>query len=714
MFNDCRSLATAPALPATTLASNCYNSMFNNCTSLTTAPELPAKILVSNCYFNMFNGCSNLNNIIVKALTWNISITSNWLAGVAASGTFIKPVTLTIGTGTGEIPADSANGIPTGWTVAEMPVVTDDNEYITINVPTGQTAYYTTDGTTPTTSSTQYTAPFSVAGLGDTFTLKCISSDGNNYTSPVVSYDYVYMFYIEALENNTVLNLSNWKTQYYFQPIKVQYSTDKLYWNNIDYYMSSYTLTNTGDKVYFRRVTAATSTDTGNVWGQGNLNAVTSGTIKVGGSLEYACYLEITGNRAANTGCENMFQNCTGLVDASELKLFGSYYKDMFNGCTGLTAAPELPSTTLAQNCYQNMFRGCTSLVTAPSLPATTFAPNCYLEMFSGCSNLTKVEVGATSWDWSYATNWLNNVAAHGVFVKSPSLVIGDVYGQIPANSANGIPTGWTVIDKTTEDYFYVQARENSSIVTIPSGVAYSTDKVNWNTDGVQTGIALNAGDIVYLAEMPSWISGSSIETTYGTFNVGGNFSTFVTGDNTINYPTIVNQYNALFKNCTGLIDASNLKLNVDMGTVQYAFNEMFRGCTSLLTAPELPATTLSNYCYNKMFDGCTNLTIAPELPATTLVEGCYRQMFYECTSLTSAPELPATTLYDYSYDEMFYGCTSLNSIVCLATDITATLCTNLWVRGVAATGTFTKNPNMSIWATNDSGIPTGWTVVNV
>ena len=60
MFYGCRSLTTAPELPATTLASSCYNSMFGNCTSLTTAPELPAITLVNGCYGYMFSGCTGL------------------------------------------------------------------------------------------------------------------------------------------------------------------------------------------------------------------------------------------------------------------------------------------------------------------------------------------------------------------------------------------------------------------------------------------------------------------------------------------------------------------------------------------------------------------------------------------------------------------------------------------------------------------------------
>ncbi len=113
------------------------------------------------------------------------------------------------------------------------------------------------------------------------------------------------------------------------------------------------------------------------------------------------------------------------------------------------------------------------------------------------------------------------------------------------------------------------------------------------------------------------------------------------------------------------------------------------------------------------MFDSCTSLTAAPGLPATTLAYECYDNMFNGCTSLITAPELPATTLADYCYSEMFSSCTNLNSITCLATDISASNCTDSWVWDVAESGTFTKNPSMTNWPTGDAGIPSGWTVVD-
>ena len=111
MFYYCKNLTTAPSLPATTLAGNCYNSMFYGCTGLTTAPELPATTLIYSCYQNMFRNCSNINYI--KCLATDISASScltDWVLGVANSGTFVKAATM-------EDWVEGSSGYPTGWTV---------------------------------------------------------------------------------------------------------------------------------------------------------------------------------------------------------------------------------------------------------------------------------------------------------------------------------------------------------------------------------------------------------------------------------------------------------------------------------------------------------------------------------------------------------------------------------------------------------------------
>jgi hypothetical protein len=112
------------------------------------------------------------------------------------------------------------------------------------------------------------------------------------------------------------------------------------------------------------------------------------------------------------------------------------------------------------------------------------------------------------------------------------------------------------------------------------------------------------------------------------------------------------------------------------------------------------------------MFDGCRSLVTAPStLPATATKLNCYNGMFSGCIHLEMSPEIKATNLTEGSCGNMFNGCTSLNYIKCLATSLSPYSPTASWVRGVASTGTFVKNPNMSSWTTGDSGIPTGWTV---
>jgi len=168
--------------------------------------------------------------------------------------------------------------------------------------------------------------------------------------------------------------------------------------------------------------------------------------------------------------------------------------------------------------------------------------------------------------------------------------------------------------------------------------------------------------------------------------------------------------YMDMFSGCTSLTVAPTLPATT---LAESCYNGMFSKCTSLITPPQLPATTLSKLCYNAMFEDCSSLTTAPELPATILKESCYRYMFRKCTSLAKAPDLTALTLVSNCYEYMFGGCTNLKYIKCLATDISASMCTKYWTFNVSQTGTFVKNNSMSSWPADYDGIPINWTVQN-
>ena len=112
MFYGCTSLVNAPELPATNLSESCYQHMFYGCTSLVNAPKLPATTLAPNCYRYMFYGCTSLNILKCHAKVSASDATYNWLNGVKTSGTFYGKSEYGWSSG--------ASGIPTTWTFEEL------------------------------------------------------------------------------------------------------------------------------------------------------------------------------------------------------------------------------------------------------------------------------------------------------------------------------------------------------------------------------------------------------------------------------------------------------------------------------------------------------------------------------------------------------------------------------------------------------------------
>jgi len=275
--------------------------------------------------------------------------------------------------------------------------------------------------------------------------------------------------------------------------------------------------------------------------------------------------------------------------------------------------------------------------------------------------------------------------------------------------------------------------------------ISYSKDNgLNWTditSTFAGTSFSVAAGDkVLFKGENTTYATNARLYNGFSgstaVYNVYGNIMSLVGGDNFSGLTTLENSYvfcslfratkvndasslvlpataladdcyASMFQDCTSLEKAPELPATA---LANECYEYMFLGCTSLVNAPELPAVALAKYCYGSMFRGCTSLVNAPTLPATTLADSCYFTMFRGCTSLVNAPTLPATTLANYCYASMFGGCTSLNYIKCLATNISESLYTYLWVSGVASQGTFVKHPSAN-WTRGTSGIPSGWTV---
>jgi len=92
MFRECTSLANVQdTLYPTTLASGCYAQMFNTCRTLVNAPALPATALVNTCYNGMFLASTSLRYLKCMSLTeLGTSYTQSWVDGIPAGGIFVK------------------------------------------------------------------------------------------------------------------------------------------------------------------------------------------------------------------------------------------------------------------------------------------------------------------------------------------------------------------------------------------------------------------------------------------------------------------------------------------------------------------------------------------------------------------------------------------------------------------------------------------------
>lgn len=75
------------------------------------AQILPAMSLADHCYDSMFSGCSNLSSItcLAKENIWENC--SNWVYGVAPTGTFTRAA--------GENWPSGRNGIPRDWNIID-------------------------------------------------------------------------------------------------------------------------------------------------------------------------------------------------------------------------------------------------------------------------------------------------------------------------------------------------------------------------------------------------------------------------------------------------------------------------------------------------------------------------------------------------------------------------------------------------------------------
>lgn len=401
MFSGCTALTTAPVLPATTVSAYSYKNLFYGCTSLATAPALPATTLGENCYEYMFYNCTSLTTAPELPATYLRSYCYYNMFYGCSRLNYVKCLAHT-----------------------------------TQNVNATQNWLYGVSSTGTFERSRSYNWSRGVSGIPTNWT---------------VTPDFGLPFYIENIGNSTLtLTIYTGNTSKYTPLNNIRYSSDNSTWSstfNVSRGSTDSRITvQPNQRVYIKAGLAPGSTGTG-------LNIAVEFKVdqpcNVGGYITSLNSGDVYESQTVARYIQRLFYNQTNIVSAENLIIpytdltnATSYaYRYMFYGCTGLTKAPELPATTLCSSCYYGMFQGCTSLTTAPELPATTLITGSYRNMFNGCTSLNSIKCLAEDVSASNCTtNWTSNVSSTGTFTKATSM-------SSWTTGANGIPSGWTVVN---------------------------------------------------------------------------------------------------------------------------------------------------------------------------------------------------------------------------------------------------------------------------
>lgn len=389
MFEECGLLTKPPVLPVTTLAKSCYFRMFYNCVSLTQAPELPATTLAELCYRYMFYGCESL--IIAPELPATTLAEGCYREMFADCTSLIYPSDLPATTLTDWCYHYMFNGCTSLIRLPQLSATTlTDTCYrqmfegcTSIKLSETQTGDYTVPYRIPTsgTGTTASNALYNMFG-----------STGGTFTgTPSINTTYYLEEYPElcfiAVEDGAKISLDKMGNP---DPISLETSTDRVIWTSYTI-GTTITLTNSGDRVYFRGNNSTFSKDPSNYYKFSIYNGKVATMGNVMSLLDKSCQLKILSQSYV---FYKLFSN-TDIISAPELPattLTEGCYWGMFDNCRSLIVAPKLPATTLAEDCYASMFADCLLLKEAPELLANMdiLPMGCYTSMFVRCTSLTK------------------------------------------------------------------------------------------------------------------------------------------------------------------------------------------------------------------------------------------------------------------------------------------------------------------------------------
>ncbi len=732
MFGACSNLVEAPALPATTLAESCYHSMFAHCSSLAEVPDLPAAQLAKGCYAYMFYDCGSLEAApslsaatlaeecyrgmfyssgklsYIKCLATDFSASdclTDWVYGVATTGTFVKMFDAQWSTGN--------SGIPEGWTVE------------TDGLPNNEIWYTSTDGDVVPLNET-YINEFGATLVSNTYEngKGVISFDGPITKIATSAFRDCTTLETVTYISNTVTSI-NWGAFLSCSnlvSVKLPDSLDK-----IDHYAFENTALEeitipesvtyisphgvfgerTPMKAFYGK--GASEDHSCLVW-DGCLIGIThkseeldfivpDGVKSFGGSVfDYSCYYR---SITIPDSFEETDDTYNGFSSPQRLSAFYGSHVSADNRCLilgdklvyfahynlgaskytlaepvkviGRGAFYNQNNSTLKElilpetvETIENSIIGLTGIETI-QLPSSLKVIGD--EAFFAAYNLTRLTVPASveslgstvfqaaGYKYDGSGTGLSDVT---FLSTTPPAIMSDTFDEMVSDCPIYVPAESVDVYKSAENW----SKYASRIQAIPNGISASKYLTFSSTGSSMVYLSSSGGAdqpvLYYSYDTVSWELWD-----YSTLTFTADAPLYLCGSNPGGFSFDVSAYSTLGiygDNCSVSGDVMSLLDKDDELTEipnPYCFAFLFGG-SSLVSGPDLPATTLTTGCYYGMFQSNSGLTSTPSLPAETLAENCYANMFYGCTGLTAAPELSATTLAPSCYANMFNGCSGL------------------------------------------------------
>lgn len=271
-----------------------------------------------------------------------------------------------------------------------------------------------------------------------------------------------------------------------------------------------------------------------------------------------------------------------------------------------------------------------------------------------------------------------------------------------------------------------VKARENNvkiglkaSAATMAKTIQYSTDGETWTdyTSSAATTyipVTLGTGDVLYLKGSNGTYANLTDYNYFvatGKFDLSGNLMSLVDGERPESVDTLqAYALRRLFMQAP-VVDASSLVLTAKkVGTDGY--NSMFLQCSDLVYTPLIVADEIGATGMYSMFSTCLNLVNAQDVRVKVMRDYCAQNMFNGCSSMVAGPVIWATDMGGGCMRMAFSGCSLLSSVTIHATTL-GNYALEMWLRGVAASGTLTC-PQSLVLESGESGLPTGWTRNNL